>query len=269
MPQLVTAHRDGFAPGWTAVVRQADGAAGGLAVLAMRPGDRAERSDDKEVAWVLPAGHAEAVMSGTVHVVRRANVFDPPPTVLHVPAGERIAVRARSAATEWAVVSTPSTKRFEPRLFAPHDVQSERRGDGLAQGACVRTVRLVFDRHVRPESELVVGEVVCDAGRWSSYPPHQHAQPEIYHYRFSAPQGFGHAELDDAVFKVRTHDTMCIPPATTHAQAAAPGYGMWYLWVVRHLPGAPYDGFTYDPDHTWLLDRREQGWRPAANEVRP
>src|SRR5262245_65131085 len=135
MPRLVTAHRSGFAPGWTAVVRQDDGAAVDLDVLTLRHGERAERCDDKETAWVLLAGSAEAVMGGVVHVVQRANVFDALPTVMHAPAGERIGVRARSAVVEWAVVSTPAARPFTPRLFAPHDVQSERRGAGLAQDA--------------------------------------------------------------------------------------------------------------------------------------
>src|SRR5262249_51154880 len=162
--------------------------------------------------------------------------------------GALAAVRALER-TEWAVLRARSTRPFDSKLFTPADVASERRGEGLAQGASVRTVRLVFDQRTRPESELVIGEVACDAGRWSIYP-----------YRFSRPQGFGHAELGDDVYKVFNHDTLCIPAGRTHAQAAAPGYGMWYLWVVRHLPDAPYQGFTYDAEHEWLLDARQQGW---------
>ena len=56
----------------------------------------------------------------------------------------------------------------------------------------------------------MLGEVVTLPGGWSSYPPHHHPQPEIYHYRFTHPQGFGHAELGDDVFKVRHYDTIRI-----------------------------------------------------------
>ena len=52
-----------------------------------------------------------------------------------------------------------------------------------------------------------MGEVVTAPGGWSSYPPHHHEQPEIYHYRFTEPQGYGHAECGDDVFKVRQYDT--------------------------------------------------------------
>ena len=121
-------------------------------------------------------------------------------------------------------------------------------------------MRLVFDRRTRPESKLVLGEVLNYPGRWSSYPPHHHAQPEIYHYRFTLPQGYGHAELGERVYKVRQHDTLRIPAGHDHAQVAAPGYGMYYLWIVRHLDGNPYKGFEHTPEHTWLLDPKSQGW---------
>ena len=130
-----------------------------------------------------------------------------------------------------------------PRVFRPGDVADERRGEGQVGGRCLRLVRTIFDaRNSPPEVRLVLGEVVTLPGGWSSYPPHHHPQPEIYHYRFTHPQGFGHAEHGDDVFKVRQYDTIRIRAGNDHAQVAAPGYGMYYAWVIRHLPGKPYDG---------------------------
>ncbi len=37
------------------------------------------------------------------------------------------------------------------------------------QNACLRNVRLIFDRATRPETNRVVAEVVNYPGRWSSY----------------------------------------------------------------------------------------------------
>ena len=54
-----------------------------------------------------------------------------------------------------------------------------------------------------------------------------------------------------------------IPPGRDHAQVSAPGYGMYYLWMIRHLPGNPYTGFTFAEEHKWTLDASQQGWRPA------
>jgi len=65
----------------------------------------------------------------------------------------------------------------------------------IAQGqvgdACYRFVRTFFDRRKQIRGRAGAGEVVTMPGRWSSYPPHHHPQPEIYHYRFTLPQGFG------------------------------------------------------------------------------
>ncbi len=220
-----------------------------------------------ETAWVLLHGGAEITCDGLRREVQRSSLFDEPPTALHVPTATPITLRATAANTEWAVVRTANERSFAPRLFQPGDLKPEYRGAGLVQNACLRNVRLIFDRAERPEANLVLGEVVNYPGRWSSYPPHHHDQPEIYHYRFAHPDGYGHAELGDDVVKVRHGDTVVIPPGRDHAQVSAPGYGMYYLWAIRHLPGNPYTGFTFAPEHTWTLDARQQGWRPTNSPL--
>lgn len=171
-------------------------------------------------------------------------------------------IKPLSEKVEWAVARTTNPKSFEPRLFLPNELQPEYRGKGLAQDACLRNVRLIFDLEQRPESNLVIGEVINYPGRWSSYPPHHHQQPEIYHYRFSKPQGYGHSELGDDVLKVRNYDTVKIPGGKDHAQVSAPGYAMYYLWIIRHMENNPYRGFEFTKDHEWVLDPHQQGWSP-------
>ena len=217
----------------------------------------------KETLWVLLRGKAEVTSAAGQVVLQRESIFDEPPTALHAGAGEAVELRALSSGTEWAVIAATNPRLRGVRVYRTEDVGNEDRGAGLVQDACRRTVRTIFDYSSRPDSQLVVGEVVNRAGRWSSYPPHHHAQPEVYHYRFTAPQGYGHAELGESVVKVRQGDTTLIPGGLDHAQVAAPGYGMYYLWIVRHLPRRPYRGFTFTKEHRWLLDPREQGWAPA------
>jgi 5-deoxy-glucuronate isomerase len=253
-----------FDVGYSVLVEEADptlvpGMEFGIRVLAR--GETAREVAPKETVWHLLDGEAEVATGSLRARVARRSLFDERPTTLHVAEGAEVAIEAAGRA-EWAVVRATSGRRFAPRLFRPHECGREARGRGLAQGACEREVRSVFDLSTRPDSALVVGEVVALAGRWSSYPPHRHPQPEIYHYRFSEPQGYGHAELGEGVFRVRSFDTLRIPGGLGHAQAAAPGYAMWYLWVVRHLDGAPYTGFETDPVHAWILDGSRQGWRP-------
>lgn len=229
----------------------------------MSAGESITETHALESAWVLLHGSAELEFAGQRVTVQRQSLFDEAPSALHVSPETALTIRSTSADTEWAIVRTANPRRFAPRLYLPAELKPEYRGAGLVQNACLRNVRLIFDRTTRPESNLVLGEVVNYPGRWSSYPPHHHDQPEIYHYRFTAPQGYGHAELGDDVLKVRDGDTIVIPPGRDHAQVSAPGYGMYYLWMIRHLPGNPYTGFTFAEEHRWTLDPAQQGWRPA------
>lgn len=262
---LLTDHRGGFPYGTTVVAREGEGPLDvGLdfAIVRMRAGEKIARTSTKEAAWVLLRGRAEVAIGARRVVAERASLFDEAPWTFSAARGTPVAIEALSDDVEWASLHAANDAAFEARVFAPSDVQDEARGKGLAQDAALRTVRLVFDATIHAQSGLVVGEVVNLPGRWSSYPPHHHPQPELYHYRFTKPQGYGHAELGDDVFKVKQYDTLKILDGRDHPQCAAPGYGMYYLWVVRHQPGAKYTGFVFDDDHKWVLDRGDQGWTP-------
>lgn len=259
-------HTAEFDVGYTALVDENDPAlAPGIefGIRVLGPGERTRGFADRETVWLLLSGEVDVTV-GALHArVARRSLFDECPATLHVAAGAEVTMAAVSLA-EWAVLRAENSRAFEPRIFHPSECMREARGRGLAQGACEREVRLVFDLASRPDSSLVVGEVVNLAGRWSSYPPHRHAQPEIYHYRFSEPSGYGHAELGEQVFRVRSGDTLRIPAGCSHAQVAAPGYAMWYLWAVRHLDGAPYVGFETETEHAWVLDPARAGWKPTS-----
>lgn len=271
---LLTGPRRGFAAGYTGLVRpgarRTDPVGMGMyfGILRLRARAVHRETTAAETAIVLLAGSVEVQLDGAAFGAERRSLFDEGPTVFHCGARAAITVRARRGA-ELAVVRVPNPRALPVRCYTPGGIATEDRGAGLAQGACRRLVRTVFDHATRPDSNLVLGEVVNFPGRWSSYPGHHHAQPEIYHYRFSRPQGYGHAELGEAVLKVRHGDTTLIPGGLDHAQVAAPGYGMYYLWVVRHLPGRPYRGFTFSPEHRWLLDPAQQGWQPPVAASTP
>jgi 5-deoxy-glucuronate isomerase len=264
---LLDGFRDGFPAGFTLLTREGDsGLDTGIdfGICVQTEGRVVREWHLKEAAWLLLDGEAEVGFADVVVPVGRRSLFDDPPTVLHLGPQTWAEIRPRSARVEWAVLRATCGSRFQPCLYRPEQIGVEQRGQGLAQGACTRAVRTIFDHATRPESGLVLGEVVTYPGRWSSYPPHAHPQPELYHYRFTLPQGYGHAELDDEVLKVHAFDTVKIMGGKTHAQVAAPGYGMWYLWAVRHLREHPYTGFSTAPEHAWILDARSQGWEPRS-----
>jgi 5-deoxy-glucuronate isomerase len=218
---------------------------------------------EAETVAVLLQGRARVNVAGKSAVISRRSVFEQGPFTISLGVGHKAEIESISA-SEWVVMRTTVSQAQGARLYRPADCADEDRGAGLAQGACRRLVRTIFDHAARPDSAFVVGEVINLPGRWSSYPPHHHPQLEIYYYRFTEPQGYGHAEIGDQVHRVMSGDATVIPGGLDHAQVSAPGYGMYYLWVVRHLPRNPYRGFAVTREHQWLLNPRRQGWKPSA-----
>jgi 5-deoxy-glucuronate isomerase len=200
----------------------------------------------------------------TAAEARRKSLLDETPWLLQVPAGARATITALDEA-ELALLSTENPRDFPARVWTPGECRSEPRGQGTVGEAATRIVRTVFDDSNAPYSNLVVGEVVTPPGRWSSYPPHHHPQPEIYHYRFEPENGFGFAVVGDEAFIVRSGDTTLIRRRQVHPQAAAPGYAMWYLWSVRHLDGNRYSTPEFEPEHVWTTRPGAAVWMPKPS----
>lgn len=262
------APKGGFAGGMTKIAakEEADGFGLDFAVLKLAKGEAFEETASCESAYLLMSGAVEFRFANRVEAASRASLFDEGPTCLHVGKGERVTVAAKDA-SELTLYRCANAKPLAARFFRPADVPDEYRGKGQIGGQCLRNVRTIFDATNSPkESELVLGEVVTLPGRWSSYPPHHHPQPEIYHYRFTEPQGYGHAELGETVLKVRHGDTVKIADGFDHAQTAAPGYGMYYAWVIRHLPGNPYSVPEFTEEHRWTTAKDAKYWKPAWSE---
>jgi 5-deoxy-glucuronate isomerase len=266
MGALITDHRKGFGPGFTAITSIGgpdDDSGIALGVLKLPAGGRYTTTPAGETAWLLMAGHASGRLGDIEFDMSRNSLFDDSPSCLHAPAGTRLEVACK-ADTEFTVYACANSAHFAPRWFRAGDTGDERRGEGQVGGRCLRIVRTIFDGSSSPpEAQLVLGEVLTLPGGWSSYPPHHHPQPEIYHYRFTHPQGFGHAELGEQVFRVRQYDTIRILAGNDHAQCAAPGYGMYYSWVIRHLPGNPYTVPEFTADHAWTMERGATIWEPG------
>jgi 5-deoxy-glucuronate isomerase len=141
------------------------------------------------------------------------------------------------------------------------------RGAGTMRETSTRIVRTCFDDTNRGESNLVIGEVIGVPGKWSSYPPHHHPQPEIYHYRFLPARGFGLTAIGETAYIIRDRDTILIREGEVHPQVTGPGYAMWYLWVIRHLDGARYGPATNTPvfveEHAWVMGDESKIWQPG------
>lgn len=229
-------------------------------ILMLDTGDEFIDRQPKERAFLLINGAVELEWDGGKTIVERGSCFDEAPFCLHVPSGASVTLRGCKPHTELSVHRTDNNQLFSPILFQPQDCQIRQVGAGTMKEMATRTVRTVFDKSNRPQSNLVLGETVNLPGRWSGYPPHYHPQPEIYLYKFNLEDGFGYAELGDEVYKVKNNDVTLMTDGVSHPQVAAPGYAMYYLWVIRHLDGSPYTGPIFAPEHLWLSDKDAPIW---------
>jgi 5-deoxy-glucuronate isomerase len=190
----------------------------------------------------------------------RASLFDQNPACLHVPEGFNVSITSEATEAELVIIQTQNGRSFRAKFYSPDECRSEHRGAGTMRETSTRVVRTIFDQSNRPEANLVLGEVIDYPGKWSSYPPHHHPQPEIYHYRFLPDNGFGFAMLGDNVVKVQQGDTVLILNDASHPQVSAPGYAMFYVWVIRNLDGKPYGSPTFEPEHTWVQKKNARIW---------
>ena len=208
---------------------------------------------DKETALLLLEGSVEYEWMSGAESADRTDVFTQAPYCLHVCRDTGISVTALRD-SELLVQSARNEKLFPGRFYRPEDCRIELMGDKQWEGTARREVLTIFDYNTAPYSNMVMGEVITKAGRWSSYIPHSHPQPEVYYYKFDRPQGFGACFIGRGVYKVCDGAAAAIPGGLTHPQAAAPGYNMYYCWMIRHLDNNPWKTRENDPAHVWLLD---------------
>jgi len=223
-------------------------------VFRLSPGGSSRfASGSQEMALLVIEGKGTVSLGGTEVSFDRTSYFEQSPWAVHLPQGEEVAIQADTQ-TDLAVVRTLNPDKFSPHVYLPHEVEDEHRGQGLLDDTCHRIVRTIFDRrNAPPEARLVLGEVVNFPGKWSSYPPHHHTQPELYYYRFSPEWGYGHGELGESVFRLQQHDLLRITGERDHAQSSPPGIFMYYVWTIRHLPDNPYTGFEFTAPFDSLL----------------
>lgn len=233
-------------------------------ILKLGPGETFVESRPLERAYLLISGKVIFDWENQRVSVERPNCFDFSPWTLRVPKDAKVGITAASD-SEIAIQRTENERIFPSRLYSPEECASENRGAGTMREASTRIVRTIFDYSSAPDSNMVLGEVIGFPGKWSSYPPHSHPQPEIYFYKFLPENGYGFAELGEDVVKTHNNSTVFITKNETHPQTTAPGYAMWYLWVIRHLDGNPYIKPDFVPEHLWVTESDKQAdvWPPG------
>ncbi|MCL5261603.1 MAG: 5-deoxy-glucuronate isomerase [Gammaproteobacteria bacterium] len=256
----------GFDFGFTAItkIEEKEFATGiNFGILKLKAREEKDLTSQFESAYLLMHGEVIFYYDGKSYHAKRTSIFDEDPIAIHFARDNKVIVKAISDA-EIAVSAVENNQQFPTQVFdATNMLESEKRGKGILDDTSYRIVRTIFDNRNRKEANLVLGEVITFPGRWSSYPPHHHPQPEIYHYRFTEPQGYGISQLGEKFLKVAQYDTLKILDLKDHAQVAAPGYGMYYIWVIRHLANNRYSTPEFAPEHVWAKDisANQKVWR--------
>mgnify|MGYP000592628412 CR=1 FL=1 len=230
-------------------------------ILKLNSGDSWSCSLSLERAFLLITGDITFSWEGQNYRAKRYSCFDENPITLHVPKDAKVTITAREE-SEICVERSENDTLFPAKLYTQDDITEDIFGAGVLKETSIRTVRTVFDGEIAPHSNMVIGEVINHPGKWSSYPPHDHPQPEIYHYRLFPEQGFGVSLLDEDAYVVKNGDTSLILPDKTHSQVAGAGYAMYYIWMIPHLPDDRWLPTTryFRKDHEWLLEKDVKIW---------
>jgi 5-deoxy-glucuronate isomerase len=231
-----------------------------LRLAQLSTGEWRSMQDDGEMCAVVLSGAVDVTIDGTTFgsAVREGDVFEAGGDAVYVPPGRPLELVARRDAV-LAVASAPLADRpaGPARLVTPAEQEVRVAGTGNWSRS-IRTILGPADDAGR----LLVGETINPPGNWSSYPPHKHdrhappeeaALEEVYYYRFKPAGGFGvqliYDARDERAQIVRDGDVVAIPSGY-HPVVTAPGYSLYYLWVMagegRDL--APF----FDPRHAWI-----------------
>ena len=219
--------------------------------------------DERETALVILSGNCDIFSNGQnfLRIGDRRTVFEGPATALYIPAGNEYRIMA-SSGLEAAIITAPAQKRGNPVLIKPDQVKIEKGGKDSYR----REIHNIMVNNIRAET-LLVGETFNESGQWSSYPPHKHDEDnlpqeakleEVYFYKVYPEQGFGIQRIYstdkqlDELYVVENNDVVLIPRGY-HPVVAAPGYKLYYLWVLAG--DKRIMTMREDPQHGWVDDK--------------
>ena len=231
-----------------------------VGLLIMEAGDiYTYENPDREVAILLFEGKVRYAWKDRIAVASRPDCFHHEAYCLLASRNTKITLTAHSH-SELYIQDAENERDYEPVFYTPEMVQVQNAGaNGELKGCMRRDIKTFFDYDNAPFSNMVLGEVLNYPGRWSSYPPHHHPQPEVYFYRFDHPQGFGAGFANGEIYQT-SHNGCSVITSGFHSQVCAPGYAMCYAWGIRHLPDNPWEKTRIDdPEHEWL-------WKSDAND---
>ena len=216
-----------------------------------------------EKVYLMLRGHVVVECAGQKHEVKRGSFLDDDFWLIDVPENESVKVTGIGPDSEMVVVRTENAKYFAAKVHDRHNSVIETRGLNTMNDAGIRVVKTMMDYSLAPESNIMIGEDNQPPGKWAGFPSHSHKQPEIYFYKFHPDNGFGLLKLGDEGVLVEHNDTITIDPDLVHPQVSAPGYAMYFLWIIRHLEGNPYIKPDFEQQHLWVTEPGAKYWPDA------
>jgi 5-deoxy-glucuronate isomerase len=244
----------------TVVTPEREGDLIGLALSDLDTGQSFESPGDLETVVVVLGGVVDVEANGESlgSAGGRSSVFEGPGHAVYAPPGTALRLKATTPA-QLAIATAPAGQGapLKARIIGPGDQPLAEVG----KGNWSRSVRTILGPE-HAAGRLLLGETINPPGNWSSYPPHKHdreAPPEevrleeVYFFKVDPPEGFGvQVRYDDAgteAFTVRDGDSAVIRSGY-HPLVAAPGYSLYYLWVMAG------DGRQmiphFDPAYAWV-----------------
>ena len=246
----------------TAVAPEQAGDLIGLDLANLAAGEVWESPCERETVVVILSGVVDVEVDGRPlgEAGGRANVFEAPGFAIYAPPKTALRIVSRSD-SHLAIATAPAGEESPAmaRIIRPED---QRLGE-VGSGNWSRTVRTILGPE-HAAGRLLLGETINPPGNWSSYPPHKHdrqAPPdevkleEVYLFKVDPAGGFGvqvhYGEDSDEAFIVKDNGVAVIRSGY-HPVVAAPGYSLYYLWVMagegrRMIP-------HFDPAHAWVQD---------------
>lgn len=208
--------------------------------------------NEEEAAFLLIQGEISISFNNKEISCSRKDCFKEEASCLHVSKNTKVTITALKD-SEILIQHKENQNSFEPVFYDASNIDIGYFGEGPLKDTTRRKVTTILDYERTPYSNMVLGEIINLPGIWSSYPPHHHPQPEVYFYKFDKPQGFGTCFIGEDAYKIHDNSVALIEGGKTHPQNAAPGYAMYYVWMIPHLENNPWTKTRiYDPEHEWV-----------------
>lgn len=228
-------------------------------ILTLNNSSYSDEISEMEAVLVILSGKCSLATNGNKWdaIGKRKDVFGGKAYAVYIPPNSEYRVDA-SEEVEIAICKASASIKSEPKLITPSEVKLRVVGRENWQ----RNVYDIVTDNVNAE-KLIVGETINPPGNWSSYPPHKHDEnsekevkmEEIYLFKIKPETGFGFQRLytsDGSLNETYTleNNDLVIIPKGYHPVVAAPGYQLYYLWVLAGKTRILKP--NEDPMHNWI-----------------